>query len=227
MGSRQHVINAFSSQPTNVVLTQDIPVVESAFAAPSPATGHPYDILMRFDEVLAKLLEMCKKLRDMMNAYNAQRQVQAWTLDVNALTKTRDGIQKAYTAAIISAVGGMGNGACGLVGTFTGARAVKTLKSGMSDFNYSDCNQAFARHQGMGHDFGQSFNSGFAVGASYMTKEADTAKAEAELLNKSAHAYSKTQEDLETQVKNIMREIQEMMQKYVEHYSQALQHLAR
>ncbi|CAK8741115.1 hypothetical protein SODG_004526 [Sodalis praecaptivus] len=92
---------------------------------------------------------------------------------------------------------------------------------------HSNSSDAFNLHQGLGRDSGQFINSGCAAGASGMTKEADTAKAEAELLHKSAHAYEKTQDELQAQAKDIMRQMLEMGQRYVEQYSQALQHLVR
>ncbi|AHF76780.1 Translocation machinery component [Sodalis praecaptivus] len=231
MDSRYQTNSPLPLQPADVLVPQSDPALNSAAATDVftrvPVKGNPYGDLMRYDEIWAKMMMMCKKLRNMMNEYNAQRQAQAWTLDVNALVKTRDGIEKAFQAAVISSAGGVAGGVCSMGGTATGFRAVKNLKQNPGENLHSNSTDAFNLHQGLGRDSGQFINSGCAAGASGMTKEADTAKAEAELLHKSAHAYDKTQDELQAQAKDIMRQMLEMGQRYVEQYSQALQHLVR
>ncbi|WP_406704707.1 hypothetical protein [Sodalis sp.] len=231
MDSRYQTNSKLPLQPADVLVPQDDPALNSAAATDVftcvPVKGNPYGELMRYDEIWAKMMMIFKKLRNMMNEYNAQRQAQAWTLYVNAQVKTRDGIQKAFLAAVISSAGGAAGGICSMGGTATGFRAVKNLKQNPGKNLHSNSTDAFNLHQGLGRDSGQFINSGCAAGASGMTKEADTAKAEAELLHKSAYFYEKTQEELQAQAKDIIRQMLEMGQRYVEQYSQALQHLMR
>lgn len=230
MTSHYQTINTTSSLITEALAGKGNPAptlasATDATAAPAAVKPDPGAELMMYDEIWAKLLMLSKRLRDMMNAYNAQRQALSWQLDVNALTKTRSGIEKAFQAEMISAAGGMATGVCTGAGAISGVRKVNGVKEGKGDV--FDRNRLFDSHVGRGRDVGQSIGSGFTMGGSQLTKEANTAKAEADLLNKSAQAYAKTQEELQAQVREVMRQMLEMGQKYVEQYSQALQHLVR
>lgn len=231
MESRNQTINPILSQSSEVLASQDksASMLTSALgvnsAASTPAKRDPQTELMMYDEIWAKLLILSKRLRDMMNAYNAQRQALAWELDVNSLTKTRAGIEKSFQAAMCNAAGGMATGVCTGAGAVSGLRAVKSAVQ--SSKNILEHNQLLDGHINRGRDVGHSINSGCAAGAGELTKEAETSKAEADLLNKSAHAYAKTQDELQAQAKDIMRQMLEMGQKYVEQYSQALQHVVR
>lgn len=196
-----------------------------ATAAPAAVKPDPGAELMMYDEIWAKLLMLSKRLRGMMNAYNAQRQALSWQLDVNALTKSRAGIEKAFQAAMVSAAGGMVSGVCTAGGAIAGARGLKS--KGASEMSNYERNTFLESNINRGRDVGQSIGSGFNMGGSELTREADTAKAEADLLNKSAQSYTKTQEELQAQARDVMRQMLDMGQKYVEQYSQALQHLVR
>lgn len=230
MASHYQTINTTSSLITEALAGRGNPAptlasAADATAAPATVKLDPGAELMMYDEIWAKLLMLSKRLRDMMNAYNAQRQALSWQLDVNALTKTRSGIEKAFQAAMVSATGGIVNGVCTGAGAFSGVRKIRGEEASKGDIHQR--NTILENNINRGRDVGQSASSAFTMGGSELTKEADTAKAEADLLNKSAQAYAKTQEELQAQVREVMRQMLEMGQKYVEQYSQALQHLVR
>lgn len=229
MDSRYQTNTTHPLQPADVSVPQGDPALNSAAATDvstsTPVKGnHPGD-LMNLDEIMAKMMKLSEKLRDVINQYNAKREAKVWELNVIALNKTRDGIDKTFHAGMISSVGGLAGGVCGMGGAATGFRAVKNLKQNPGENLHINSTNTLNQYQGLGHDAGQFINSGCAAGASGMTKEADTAKAEAELLHKSADASEKTQDKLLAKAQDIMRNIIDLGNQVVGQRTQMLQHL--
>ncbi|ECF6072625.1 pathogenicity island 2 effector protein SseD [Salmonella enterica subsp. houtenae] len=170
-------------------------------------------LLLLFDEIWMKLLELAKKLRDIMRAYNEVRQGLSWLLQKNALEKQMDAIDKTCEAAIFT-----GAGSC-LSGVMTmGFGFVGTM-----GFGFVGGESGVIFGQGVGH----TAMGGFGLAAGLVKRQGDEDSAIAELKQTGAQSYSKNMMDIMDKALEIMQQILGMGTSLVEVLAQMLRSLAR
>ncbi|EAY0429730.1 SPI-2 type III secretion system translocon protein SseD [Salmonella enterica] len=162
-------------------------------------------LLLLFDKIWMTLLELAKKLRDIMRSYNEVRQKLSWELQVNALQTQMQAIDKTCEASILTGVG-----SC-LSGVLTMGFGAVGGESGV----------IFG--QGVGH----TAMGGFSLGAGIVQRQGDQEGAIAGLQQTGAQSYSKNMMDIMEKALEIMRQIMGMGMSLVEVLAQMLQSLAR
>ncbi|AXE03953.1 SPI-2 type III secretion system translocon protein SseD [Salmonella enterica] len=162
-------------------------------------------LLLLFDEIWMKLLELAKKLRDILRSYNEVRQELSWELQKNALQTQMDAIDKTYSASMLNAGGSIFSGlltiGCGIMGGESGLM--------------------------LGHGAGNIFAGSFSLGASVEQYQSDQDRAIAELKQTGAQSYSKNMMDIMDKALEIMQQILGMGTSLVEVLAQMLRSLAR
>ncbi|EJJ0531847.1 SPI-2 type III secretion system translocon protein SseD [Salmonella enterica] len=162
-------------------------------------------LLLLFDEIWMKLLELAKKLRDIMRSYNEVRQKLSWELQVNALQTQMQAIDKTCEASIITAVG-----SC-FSGILTMGFGVVGGESGV----------IFG--QGVGH----TAMGGFSLGAGIVQRQSDQEGAIAGLQQTGAQSYSKNMMDIMDKAHDVMQQILGLGTSLVQVLAQILQSLTR
>ncbi|EAT8906001.1 SPI-2 type III secretion system translocon protein SseD [Salmonella enterica] len=162
-------------------------------------------LLLLFDKIWMKLLELAKKLRDILRSYNEVRQTLSWELQVNALKTQMQAIDKTCEASILTGVG-----SC-LSGMLTMGFGVVGGESGV----------IFG--QGVGH----TAMGGFGVGAGIVQRQGDQEGAIAGLKQTGAQSYSKNMMDIMDKALDVMQQILGMGTSLVEVLAQMLRSLAR
>ncbi|HCM2052095.1 TPA: pathogenicity island 2 effector protein SseD, partial [Salmonella enterica subsp. salamae serovar 56:z10:e,n,x] len=88
-------------EASNVALVLPTPSLLTPSSTQSPS-GERVDtdsLLLLFDEIWMKLMELAKKLRDIMRAYNEVRQQLNWGLQVNVLQTQMKTIEQTFKAS--------------------------------------------------------------------------------------------------------------------------------
>ncbi|EJJ4223677.1 SPI-2 type III secretion system translocon protein SseD [Salmonella enterica] len=162
-------------------------------------------LLLLFDEIWMKLLELAKKLRDIMRSYNEVRQKLSWELQKNALQTQMDAIDKTCEAAIFTAVGSCLSGVLTMGFGFVGGESGVIFGQGVG-------------HTAMG---------GFGLAAGLVQRQGDEDSAIAGLQQTGAQSYSKNMMDIMDKALEIMQQILGMGTSLVEVLAQMLRSLAR
>ncbi|EEI0561316.1 SPI-2 type III secretion system translocon protein SseD [Salmonella enterica] len=162
-------------------------------------------LLLLFDEIWMKLLELAKKLRDIMRSYNEVRQKLSWELQVNALQTQMQAIDKTCEASIFTAVGSCFSGILTM-----GFGAV----GGESGVIFG---------QGVGH----TAMGGFSLGAGIVQRQSDQEGAIAGLQQTGAQSYSKNMMDIMDKALDVMQQILGLGTSLVQVLAQILQSLTR
>ncbi|EBD1257548.1 SPI-2 type III secretion system translocon protein SseD [Salmonella enterica subsp. arizonae serovar 62:z4,z32:-] len=189
-----------------------IPVLSRSFllapsSTPSPS-GEKVDAeswLWLFDDIWQKLIELAKKLRNIMRAYNEVKQQLNWELAVNAFNTQMKTIDQTYKASTLNGVGSI------LSGMLTTGFGVTGGEAGVM----------FG--QGVGHIAA----GGFSLGGSAAQRQSDQTSAIAELQQKGAQSYNKTLTEIMDKAADIMQKIMSMGASLVEVLAQILQSLTR
>ncbi|MEM0568656.1 SPI-2 type III secretion system translocon protein SseD [Salmonella enterica] len=194
-------------EASNVALVLPTPSLLTPSSTQSPS-GERVDtdsLLLLFDEIWMKLMELAKKLRDIMRAYNEVRQQLNWGLQVNVLQTQMKTIEQTFKASMITAGGAMLSGALtigfGAVGGETGLIA----------------------GQAMGHTAGGVMG----LGAGVAQRQSDQNKAIADLQQNGAQSYNKSLMDILDKATEIMQQIMGVGSSLVEVLAQILQALTR
>ncbi|ECC1506373.1 SPI-2 type III secretion system translocon protein SseD [Salmonella enterica subsp. houtenae] len=185
-----------------------LPSSLSASSTSQTQSGERVDfesLLLLFDKIWMKLLELAKKLRDILRSYNEVRQKLSWELQVNALKTQMQAIDKTCEASILTGVG-----SC-LSGMLTMGFGVVGGESGV----------IFG--QGVGH----TAMGGFSVGAGIVQRQGDQEGAIAGLKQTGAQSYSKNMMDIMDKALDVMQQILGMGTSLVEVLAQMLRSLAR
>ncbi|ECC9576769.1 SPI-2 type III secretion system translocon protein SseD [Salmonella enterica subsp. houtenae] len=185
-----------------------LPSSLSASSTSQTQSGERVDfesLLLLFDKIWMKLLELAKKLRDILRSYNEVRQKLSWELQVNALKTQMQAIDKTCEASILTGVG-----SC-LSGMLTMGFGVVGGESGV----------IFG--QGVGH----TAMGGFGVGAGIVQRQGDQEGAIAGLQQAGAQSYSKNMMDIMDKALDVMQQILGMGTSLVEVLAQMLRSLAR
>ncbi|HAU3135468.1 TPA: SPI-2 type III secretion system translocon protein SseD [Salmonella enterica subsp. diarizonae] len=183
----------------------------TSLLAPSSAqsqSGERVDtesLLLLFDVIWTKLIELAKKLRDIMRTYNETRQRLTWELQVNVLQTQMKTIDQAFTASMITAGGAMFSGVL-MIGL--GAAGGET---------------GLILGQAMGHTAGGVMG----LGAGVAQRQSDQDKAIADLQQNGANSYNKSLMDIMDKAVEIMQQIMGMGTSMVDILAQMLRALTR
>ncbi|EGN9314567.1 SPI-2 type III secretion system translocon protein SseD [Salmonella enterica] len=161
--------------------------------------------LLLFDEIWMKLLELAKKLRDILRSYNEVRQKLSWELQKNALQTQMESINKTCEAAIFTGVGSCLSG-------------VLTM-----GFGFAGGESGVIFGQGVGH----TVMGGFGLAAGIVQRQGDQDSAIAGLQQNGAQSYSKNMMDIMDKALEIMQQIMGMGTSLIEVLAQMLRSLAR
>ncbi|ECG1334915.1 SPI-2 type III secretion system translocon protein SseD [Salmonella enterica subsp. indica] len=174
-------------EASNVALVLPAPSLLTTSSTQSPS-GERMDtesMLLLFDDIWTKLMELAKKLRDIMRSYNVVKQRLGWELQVNVLQTQMKTIDQAFKASMITAGGAMLSGVLtigfGAVGGETGLIA----------------------GQAVGHTAGGVMG----LGASVAQRQSDQDKAIADLQQTGAQSYNKSLMDIMDKAAEIMQQI--------------------
>ncbi|ETA88614.1 Secretion system effector SseD [Salmonella enterica subsp. enterica serovar Cubana] len=142
-------------------------------------------MLLLFDDIWMKLMELAKKLRNIMRDYNVVKQQLAWGLQVNVLQTQMKTIDEAFRASMITAGGAILSGVLtiglGAVGGETGLIA----------------------GQAVGHTAGGVMG----LGAGAAQRQSDQDKAIADLQQNGAQSYNKSLTEIMEKATEIMQQI--------------------
>ncbi|EGA4834033.1 SPI-2 type III secretion system translocon protein SseD [Salmonella enterica] len=163
----------------------------SSLLTPS-STQSPYgegmgteSMLQLFDDIWTKLMELAKKLRDIMRNYNVVKQQLGWELQVNVLQTQMKTIDQTFKASMITAGGAILSGVLtiglGAVGGETGLIA----------------------GQAVGHTAGGVMG----LGAGAAQRQSDQDKAIADLQQNGTQSYNKSLMDIMEKAAEIMQQI--------------------
>ncbi|EAT1903889.1 SPI-2 type III secretion system translocon protein SseD [Salmonella enterica] len=183
----------------------------SSLLAPSSAqsqSGERVDtesLLLLFDVIWTKLIELAKKLRDIMRTYNETRQRLTWELQVNVLQTQMKTIDQAFKASMITAGGAM----------FSGVLTIGLGAAGGET--------GLILGQAMGHTAGGVMG----LGAGVAQRQSDQDKAIAELQQNGANSYNKSLMDIMEKAVEIMQQIMGMGTSMVDILAQMLRALTR
>lgn len=174
-------------EASNVALVLPAPSLLTPSSTPSPS-GEEWStesMLLLFDDIWMKLMELAKKLRDIMRSYNVEKQRLAWELQVNVLQTQMKTIDEAFRASMITAGGAMLSGVLtiglGAVGGETGLIA----------------------GQAVGHTAGGVMG----LGAGVAQRQSDQDKAIADLQQNGAQSYNKSLTEIMEKATEIMQQI--------------------
>ncbi|QXX23308.1 SPI-2 type III secretion system translocon protein SseD [Salmonella enterica subsp. salamae] len=194
-------------EASNVALVLPTPSLLTPSSTQSPS-GERMDtdsLLLLFDQIWMKLMELAKKLRDIMRTYNEIRQRLNWELQVNVLQTQMKTIDQAFKASMITAGGAILSGVLtiglGAVGRETGLIA----------------------GQAVGHTAGGVMG----LGAGAAQRQSDQDKAIADLQQNGAQSYNKSLMDIMDKATEIMQQIMGVGSSLVEVLAQILQALTR
>ncbi|EKB9075253.1 SPI-2 type III secretion system translocon protein SseD [Salmonella enterica] len=174
-------------EASNVALVLPAPSLLTPSSTPSPSGEGmgAESMLLLFDDIWMKLMELAKKLRDIMRSYNVEKQRLSWELQVNVLQTQMKTIDQAFKASMITAGGAMLSGVLtiglGAVGGETGLIA----------------------GQAVGHTAGGVMG----LGAGVAQRQSDQDKAIADLQQNGAQSYNKSLTDIMEKATEIMQQI--------------------
>ncbi|EGW3404768.1 SPI-2 type III secretion system translocon protein SseD [Salmonella enterica subsp. enterica serovar Enteritidis] len=174
-------------EASNVALVLPAPSLLTPSSTPSPSGKGmgTESMLLLFDDIWMKLMELAKKLRDIMRSYNVEKQRLAWELQVNVLQTQMKTIDEAFRASMITAGGAMLSGVLtiglGAVGGETGLIA----------------------GQAVGHTAGGVMG----LGAGVAQRQSDQDKAIADLQQNGAQSYNKSLTEIMEKATEIMQQI--------------------
>ncbi|EIF0200079.1 SPI-2 type III secretion system translocon protein SseD [Salmonella enterica] len=174
-------------EASNVALVLPAPslLTPSSSQAPSGEGMGTESMLLLFDDIWTKLMELAKKLRDIMRSYNVVKQRLGWELQVNVLQTQMKTIDQAFKASMITAGGAILSGVLtiglGAVGGETGLIA----------------------GQAVGHTAGGVMG----LGAGVAQRQSDQDKAIVDLQQNGAQSYNKSLMDIMEKAAEIMQQI--------------------
>lgn len=174
-------------EASNVALVLPAPslLTPSSSQSPSGEGMGTESMLLLFDDIWMKLMELAKKLRDIMRSYNVVKQQLAWELQVNVLQTQMKTIDEAFKASMITACGAM------LSGVLTIGLGAVGGESGL------------IAGQATGHTIGGVMG----LGAGGAQRQSDQDKAIAELQQNGAQCYNKCLTDIMEKAAEIMQQI--------------------
>lgn len=162
-------------------------------------------MLLLFDDIWTKLVELAKKLRDIMRSYNVVKQRLAWELQVNVLLTQMKTIDQAFKASMINAGGAI------LSGMLTIGLGAVGGESGL------------IAGQAVGHTAGGAMG----MGAGVAQRQSDQDKALADLQQNGAQSYNKSLTEIMEKAAEIMQQIMSVGSSLVALLAEILRALTR
>ncbi|EAB5468602.1 type III secretion system translocon protein SseD [Salmonella enterica subsp. enterica] len=174
-------------EASNVALVLPAPslLTPSSSQAPSGEGMGTESMLLLFDDIWTKLMELAKKLRDIMRSYNVVKQRLGWELQVNVLQTQMKTIDEAFRASMITAGGAM------LLGVLTIGLGAVGGETGL------------IAGQAVGHTAGGVMG----LGAGIAQRQSAQDKAIAELKQNGAQSYNKSLTAIMEKATEIMQQI--------------------
>ncbi|MBS0056525.1 chemotaxis protein [Yersinia sp. Marseille-Q3913] len=132
------------------------------------------DVLSSLSDVIFKMFELFKKMRDLLSAYNQKQQELGWDLQVNSMNQKRESIADTYQASILSGSSALLSGSVGIAG---GVASLSPLGE-------------LASHAGTGA--GKISEGGFKIGEGGWTRDAELSRMTGDLQNSNSQSYAKS-----------------------------------
>ncbi|EPP0271947.1 SPI-2 type III secretion system translocon protein SseD [Salmonella enterica subsp. enterica] len=194
-------------EASHVALVLPAPSLLTSSSIPSPSGEEmgTESMLLLFDDIWTKLVELAKKLRDIMRSYNVVKQRLAWELQVNVLLTQMKTIDQAFKASMINAGGAI------LSGMLTIGLGAVGGESGL------------IAGQAVGHTAGGAMG----MGAGVAQRQSDQDKALADLQQNGAQSYNKSLTEIMEKAAEIMQQIMSVGSSLVALLAEILRALTR
>ncbi|EBS4563892.1 type III secretion system translocon protein SseD [Salmonella enterica subsp. enterica serovar Tanger] len=194
-------------EASHVALVLPAPSLLTSSSTPSPSGEEmgTESMLLLFDDIWTKLVELAKKLRDIMRSYNVVKQRLAWELQVNVLLTQMKTIDQAFKASMINAGGAI------LSGMLTIGLGAVGGESGL------------IAGQAVGHTAGGAMG----MGAGVAQRQSDQDKAIADLQQNGAQSYNKSLTEIMEKAAEIMQQIMSVGSSLVALLAEILRALTR
>ncbi|EDS6426333.1 SPI-2 type III secretion system translocon protein SseD [Salmonella enterica] len=194
-------------EASHVALVLPAPSLLTSSSTPSPSGEEmgAESMLLLFDDIWTKLVELAKKLRDIMRSYNVVKQRLAWELQVNVLQMQMKTIDQAFKASMINAGGAI------LSGMLTIGLGAVGGESGL------------IAGQAVGHTAGGAVG----MGAGVAQRQSDQDKAIADLQQNGAQSYNKSLTEIMEKAAEIMQQIMSVGSSLVALLAEILRALTR
>lgn len=174
------------------------------------------DFFAMFDQLWGTLLNLARRLRDVMRMYNEKKQILGWGLEVNALSTSLNAIDHSFSAAKNNALGTCLSGFMQCTGALTGG--IMGEISGMGARELTT----------MGFNGSGSMSNGLcSFSAASENREAEIERSLADFQSKNAQSYIRNLNDIVQKAIDVMQQMMEMGRKMVEVFSQTLHSLAK
>ena len=149
------------------------------------------DVISSLSDIIFKMVELFKKMRDLLSCYNQKQEVLGWDLQVSSMTKKREAISDACSASTIGGVASI----CSGIGSFAGGAA-------------SISHGELAGHIGSG--LGSISAGGLKIGEGSLTRDADSERLIGDLQNNNSQSYGKSISDLQSKLGDSRQSIKEL-----------------
>lgn len=201
----------------NLVMTNDLNVIKmidnikNSIDNPSDDNAEPsmVSFFTTLTTIWQKILLLTKKLRDVMQSYDQQKQEQSFKLGVCVLHEKELAIDTTYQARL-------SDGICSMVGASFAIAGIGAESAGYSNF---------------GSQIGMTTSSLFdGVGkntAAAGTREAEQEQAIATLQDQGSHSYDKTLDDILLKARELMQQVMDFGRKVLELTGQAINAMSR
>ncbi|ATM88289.1 chemotaxis protein [Yersinia massiliensis] len=149
------------------------------------------DVISSLSDVIFKMVELFKKMRDLLSCYNQKQEVLGWDLQVSSMIKKREAISDACSASTIGGVASI----CSGLGSFAGGAA-------------SISHGELAGHIGSG--LGSISAGGLKIGEGSLTRDADSERLIGDMQNSSSQSYANSISDLQSKSSDSRQSIKEL-----------------
>lgn len=137
------------------------------------------DVLTSLSDVIFKMFELFKKMRDLLNAYNQKQQELGWDLQVNSMSQKREAISDTFVASLLNGVGSIASGSFGIIG-------------GLGSFSRLG---ELASHAGT--SVGKLSEGGLKAGEGAWVRDAEISRMTGDLQNSNSQSYAKSISELQ------------------------------
>ncbi|ECI3853988.1 type III secretion system translocon protein SseD [Salmonella enterica subsp. enterica] len=194
-------------EASHVALVLPAPSLLTSSSTPSPSGEEmgTESMLLLFDDIWTKLMQLAKKLRDIMRSYNVVKQRLAWELQVNVLQTQMKTIDQAFKASMITAGGAI------LSGVLTIGLGAVGGESGL------------IAGQAVGHTAGGAMD----MGAGVAQRQSDQDKAIADLQQNGVQSYNKSLTEIMEKAAEVMQQIMSVGSSLVAVLAEILRALTR
>lgn len=177
------------------------------------------DFFAIFDQLWGVLLNLARRLRDVMRMYNEKKQMLGWELDVNALSTSLNSINLSFSASCAKSFGSLLNGCFKLYGDNCPDNAVEAVE-GVGDVEIGEAGKKW-------NTMGTMAEGSLSIASAYLSRIAETERAMAEFKNKNAQSYNRNLDEILQKAIEIMQQMMDMGRKMVEVFSQTLHAFAK